>query len=133
MIKLDNEDILRRLKHLPKTIECGLHSGFPPCCVAFYANHKIWMDNDERDAYNKRSYDKGVSVFYERLKTYTLPGDITDDEAKVKVQALLTDSLFGYVPCPSCLESYNKVTVLKCDCLSHAEEQAGEIFFGKKL
>lgn len=22
--------------HLPKTVECGLHSGYPPCCIAFY-------------------------------------------------------------------------------------------------
>lgn len=133
MMKLDNADILRRLKHLPKSIECGLHSGFPPCCVAFYVNHKMWMDDEERSAYNKRAYDKGLSVFYERLKSYTLPNGITDDEVKVKMQALLRDSLFGYVPCPSCLESYNKVTVLECDCVSHAEEQAGEIMGGKKL
>lgn len=101
MIKIGNEDILRRLKHLPKTIECGLHSGFPPCCVAFYVTQKMWMDNIEQDAYNKRIYKKNNS--------------------------------YGYVPCPDCLKSGNKVIVIECDCVSHAEEQAGEIIGNIKL
>ena len=41
---ISEEAITARLQHLSKTIECGFHSGFPACCIAFYATVWIWAD-----------------------------------------------------------------------------------------
>src|ERR1035437_2872856 len=97
---LSNEDILTRLKHLHSTIECGIHSGYPPCCIKFYITQKIWMPEEQNSEYIKKIIKRSNDL----------------------------EKSFGYIPCPACLESGNDVKLLPCPnnipC-EHGDENAG--------
>jgi hypothetical protein len=42
--KLQKKKCLRlKLKHLSKTVECGLHSGIPDYCIKWYISKWTWM------------------------------------------------------------------------------------------
>lgn len=53
MNKISKGGIEIRLKHIPKTIECGLHSGYPVCCIKFYISDKwLWAFGDGKTQKN---------------------------------------------------------------------------------
>ena len=64
MNELTDDCLLRRLKHLPQTIECGIHSGIPPCCVQHYVTVHMWRNEDERHAYQELVDASGHDVRY---------------------------------------------------------------------
>jgi hypothetical protein len=112
--KLSHEDILRRLRQLPKSFECGVHSGFPTCCIVFYLTRKIWMTELENERYNSLI----------RQKRYYVYNDVGAIDKIVP----------SYIPCPRCLELNHFVTDIKaCDC-KNGEEHAGNILSnGEKI
>jgi hypothetical protein len=68
------------------SINCGLHSGFPECCVVFYVT-MIWPENSVTDIYSNceaaiNGYELGPS----------------------------------YRQCPACLLSGRRVAVKECHC-----------------
>jgi hypothetical protein len=42
MREISNKDIQIILDHLPKTIRCGKHSGFPHCCIRYFLTVHMW-------------------------------------------------------------------------------------------
>jgi hypothetical protein len=98
MIKLNDQDFKTRLTHLGNTIECGLHSGIPACCVHYYATKWMWKTTKEKEAR------------WERINRI---------EDKMDIDG------WGYIPCPSCLKNQRHIKKLKkCEC-HHAEECVG--------
>ena len=88
-------------------IECGLHSGFPPCCVAFWTF-----------GYNKLR-------FINEILPISSIGSVTFKQwlsHNIKVKYLYFGKnkgnkyVFGYIPCPICLIRINKKTVKRCRC-----------------
>jgi len=93
-------DVLRRILHLPKTVECGRQSGIPDCCIAYYCTVHMWAT-----AQAMRSYGKKLTA-HERSHGRSIQ----------------------YIVCPDCLRRNHIVEVRGCpvgEC-QHTEEQAGE-------
>jgi hypothetical protein len=99
MEKLKQKDIKTRLLHLYKTIECGLHSGFSPCCVRYYVTVHLWRSESEMREYWKTVRDELGTIHP------------------------------GYVVCPDCLTKRKFKEVQLCpvgsDCW-HSDECAGQ-------
>jgi hypothetical protein len=57
--KIELKRIAQILKHFPQTIECGLHSGFPPCCVLYYMRVHLWKSHREMRKYTWAAGDLG--------------------------------------------------------------------------
>ena len=97
--QISAEGMIRRLRHIPWTIECGLHSGIPPCCVRFYAMR--WMFSVEGDAF-RRVHQKLMNRWGR--------------------------ANLGYISCPTCCKTGLRAVVLPCpdDTIPcyHADEQA---------
>ena len=75
-------------------IECGLHSGFPKCCVVFFV--KVWWPYMIAiDQLSPRARADALIPFDAYLKWTTRP---------------------GYVPCSKCIVERSFVEVLACDC-----------------
>lgn len=54
MKKIPNQYLVILLKNLHRTIECGLNSGYPPCCVAFYVNGLLNFTARQHKNYRKK-------------------------------------------------------------------------------
>lgn len=77
-----------------ETIECGLHSGFPRCCIAFFV--KTWRLLFV--AINQAPRGEGA-------------------RARRGYNAYLRQTRgTNYVPCPNCLSKRRFVNVKACDC-----------------
>ena len=77
-----------------RMIECGLHSGFPACCVAFFV--KVWWPWAAAiDQLPARAQAEAQDAYDTYQRWSTRP---------------------GYVPCPSCVVARRFVEVLPCDC-----------------
>jgi len=72
-------------------VTCGIHSGFPACCVRFYVTKFTWMR------------DKNKRIYIGRI------------QAAEKTQ----DVCWGYIPCHSCIRKGIAVKVLQCPIDSH--------------
>ena len=81
---MNNDDLTDDLLHIREDIICGLHSGFPPCCIKFYITKWIW---NIRSKYNKEHWKK-----IRRVRC-----------AKVH-----------YIPCPKCLKDKTFIKVKRC-------------------
>src|SRR5262249_7406902 len=79
------------------TIECGLHSGFPRCCVLFFVG--VYWPLAEL------AYHAGVEIARWPLASY-----------RAAIDAACGIERPGYIPCPSCLLARNFVTVKDCHC-----------------
>lgn len=78
------------LVQLAHDIECGSHSGIPPCCIAWFVLEKRhWQRGDPR----QRAYDRSLRRAAPRRK------------GKV-----------GYAPCPTCIAHKRFVAIRVCDC-----------------
>lgn len=112
MRKITQEGIKTRLKHMGKTIACGFHSGFPPCCIRFYITKWLWIPKDPKKSKFFKTYWKKMEK--KRKLTY---------DKKTKKWK----SNFGYIPCPTCLRYERFVEVKPCPKGSHCwhrDEQA---------
>lgn len=75
-------------------VECGVHSGFPSCCIAFFV--KVWWPYALAiDGSSTRARADALTAYNAYQKWSTRP---------------------GYVPCPSCVVERKFVEVLPCDC-----------------
>jgi hypothetical protein len=72
------------LLHIREDITCGLHSGFPPCCIKWYITKWIWnLDTKLFDKHwGKIRGVKGIDI--------------------------------SYIPCPKCLKNKTFVKLKKC-------------------
>jgi hypothetical protein len=80
--------------HDPTTahlVACGLHSGFPTCCIVFFV--KFWWPMMEGDGD---------------------PDGIARYRAMMKSMGMVEGP--GYIPCPRCLLERNFVGVRRCSC-----------------
>jgi hypothetical protein len=73
-------------------VECGLHSGFPICCIEFFV--KDYMPIVERPTSPEAS--RAIANYRDAIRRR---GDIKP----------------GYIPCPRCLKSRRTVRVKCCD------------------
>ena len=78
-------------------VECGLHSGFPPCCVAFFV--QVWwpanvMEGRSRKLREVRALVSNYRRVLDRMR---------DDYEHVE-----------YIPCPDCVLSKRFVAMKKC-------------------
>ena len=92
-------------------VMCGLHSGIPPCCVAFYVKMyvKIWHALPDEASLVKVLANKGDV----RWAFAATVGDYFD-----WITALPADTRPHYIPCPSCVLHEQFVPQLvKCNCL----------------
>lgn len=104
--RLSEASIRTRLEDMHRTIACGLHSGIPPCCVAFYVRTWLWQ-----------SRGGAITRFADR---YLRRLDRDPDRLWC-----------GYIPCPGCLRALERgarpAKVRACpagaEC-HHAAEQA---------
>jgi hypothetical protein len=70
-------------------IECGMHSGFPRCCILFFV--KVWRNwMEQRDCALMDAY--------------------------LRTQRALGVGSAGYVRCPACVLAGNAVPVKDCFC-----------------
>lgn len=76
--------------HREQMIRCGLHSGFPPCCVSYFVN--VWVPNGG-----------------------TVAGMGRTMAVRAHARALQRARV-GYIPCPSCLAQRRIVRVRSCRC-----------------
>lgn len=76
---------LRDLESVTREVRCGLHSNFPPCCVAWY-------------------------VLFYRRNAWTIKGKFY----RLTARRMLPEP--RYVPCPKCLLTGRKQTLLWCGC-----------------
>lgn len=82
-------------------VNCGLHSGFPPCCVYFFV------------------------AFWRRCETGNLK-KLADRQTAEKGVGLESP---GYVLCPACLLAKGVVKVKRCDCRRQRTIRAGRQTF----
>lgn len=82
-------------RHMIHDIRCGIHSGIPACCIAFYIGH--WMHGFE--GMKEAQY---ITRHRKRMR-----------EAK----------LSGYIACPDCLTTKNLVRPNICAC-GHLTDRA---------
>jgi len=75
-------------RNLIHDIRCGIHSGIPACCIAFFVGH--WAHGFSED--KQAQY-------------------ITRHRKKLREAGLM-----GYVACPDCLETKNFTTLKPCAC-----------------
>lgn len=78
-------------------LECGLHSGFPPCCVSFWVKVLSPACDEPDDTLGATICDSYFAAF-----------DIA--------QEAHGDVGIGYRPCYACLFARKFVKVLRCDC-----------------
>lgn len=98
MERLSNNAIRKRLKHLGETIECGLHSGFPPCCIQFYVTVWLWVPKTRKSKFFREYWEK-----MDRNHKHGKTRSSYDKETYI-----------GYIPCPSCLNKKNFIKVKRC-------------------
>jgi hypothetical protein len=85
--KLDLDHALAQVAH---DIECGTHSGIPPCCIAWFMLVRVHQDPGGSEW-----------LAYERLLGRAMRG------RKRHV---------GYAPCPACIAARRFVRVRLCRC-----------------
>ncbi len=97
--------------HRLQLIECGLHSGYPRCCVSFFVT--VWT----------LAADDTLSLDFEDDENFPDPSDFTPgqriwwDYRGMVVEAEKKFGVkFGHVPCPACLLAGKIVESKPCEC-----------------
>lgn len=75
-----------RMERKLKAVHCGMHSGFPLCCIMFQGLVWVYIPSEMKNKIN--NWRKKVI------------GDVHP----------------GYIMCPKCVLSKNIVSVVRCDC-----------------
>ena len=94
-------------------LKCGLHSGFPACCISWYIITTPIIDklydfcavpwDETKEDNGKFQFDKDIGRVF--LPTWV-----------EKIMDLRAGGHVGYIRCPLCLLLNRKVEVLSCDC-----------------
>jgi len=84
-------DVLIQLGNVSSIIECGIHSGFPPCCIRSYVIETLIMSGPARKNFRR----------------------------KIEERAKELGISWGYIPCNECLKIGHVVKVLPCPKNSH--------------
>jgi hypothetical protein len=95
-----------------RIVECGLHSGFPLCCIMFYV--KIWAP------WNSTLPDVCEEANFNLTKMQSILRRINPALERASEQQWAYLEQFGnhgYVRCPSCILSGKVVKVKACDHL----------------
>jgi len=84
-----------------RIVDCGLHSGFPACCVAFFA--KVWwpLHVAQRSSHARRKTRKQAAALIDNY--HRALGQLRADRPHLE-----------YVPCPRCLRSGDFVSMRPC-------------------
>jgi len=107
-------DLLRRLGETSPTdgtihnVDCGIHSGFPPCCITFFA----------------KGWDRWI-LAYSTLRAHgetreqlLARADPLQREALLAMDSYrdmpLLGARVGYIPCPRCALLRDFVSPLRC-------------------
>lgn len=93
------ETINTEAKRLAKNIKCGHHSGFKPCCIAWYST--VWQTIIKHPRIRKT---------YIRFIRSSFP----------------KDGHPGYIPCPKCTLKRDFVKVEDCSCGERLRETFGK-------
>jgi hypothetical protein len=83
LINNEQSNLKDYLLLLKEDITCGLHSGFPPCCIKFFITKWVW------NIYSKSNRDHWKKI--RRVRSF-------------KIQ---------YIPCPKCLKNKTFVHLKK--------------------
>ena len=80
-------ELKQELISVKHDIVCGLHSGFPPCCVKFYITKWIWNLGSKT---NHKHWNKLRDL--DKTKKYSI----------------------DYIPCPKCVKNKTFVELKRC-------------------
>ena len=50
----DKNGLRIKLRHIKNTVECGIHSGIPDCCIKYYVTKWMWLSDEARRKRIKR-------------------------------------------------------------------------------
>ena len=107
------------------SIECGLHSGFPVCCIEF------WVKTYKPIVTIADSLNAHGETFAELLNRASplqaAAMGAMGHHGKIVELAGLSP---GYIPCPRCLVERKLVKVRKCDWHLTARERRGALAYG---
>jgi hypothetical protein len=81
---MDQETTKLVLNKIKIDISCGIHSGFPPCCVKFFVTKWVW-----------HRFHKSNNKHWDNIRAI----DSFD---------------INYIPCPKCLKNKTFVKLKKC-------------------
>lgn len=100
-------------------ITCGLHSGFPECCIFYYLTCYLPVIelNTTRNEINFDEYNNHISVIFDQ-EIY---------ELYQRLYKLDNDYYVGYIRCPSCILVNKRVEVKSCNCLKNRTCTADKI------
>lgn len=92
------------------TVECGLHSGFKPCCIIFYV--QVWCPSTQD------------LIDFPLLSVGEDPDEIVTAEHIIFTNyremlhkwSQANKTHINYIPCPACFLARDFVTVKECDC-----------------
>lgn len=93
-------------------IVCGLHSGIPPCCVAFFVMtweplmFEEWLAEEEKDTERLETIEHLMAGWWNCI---TEP-----------------DDNWGYIPCPACFLQGKRVKVRRCKCYDKRSKLSGK-------
>ncbi len=79
-------------------INCGLHSGFPECCILFYVTFWASLFTWSGDGSYRSAYAAGRYKLYRRMMEQ------------------IAGRWVGYIPCPACLLARKFVEPKECSC-----------------
>ena len=78
-------------------VECGLHSGFPPCCVAFFV--QVWWPTHMMEGRSPKLRETRA---------------LMSDYRRVLDRQRKDHSQLSYIPCPKCVLTKKFVTMRRC-------------------
>ena len=102
-------------------VECGLHSGFPPCCIRFFA--KTYWPQCEIVC-EMHPYGESSSQLLVRATSIQKKALIERDRYMEKLGRVDPLHRVGYIPCSKCLREQSFVKVKRCDWHLTARERS---------
>lgn len=111
VLKLVNEMRLDPEPWLCWTVECGLHSGIPQCCILFYTMMYLPALEDHRLA---EEMNKDVEDGNDELD---LPGEWAFLNYRYMLNRYNDEhERINYIPCPACFLARKFVKLKRCNC-----------------
>jgi hypothetical protein len=99
-------------------VECGLHSGFPICCIEFFVRG-YWPLMEHMSSLN--AHGESVRELLDRASLQQATALRAMERYRDAVRR--SDVTPGYIPCPRCLKSRRTVRVRCCDWHLTARER----------
>jgi len=105
--------LLRRMEALQPddltiyNVDCGIHSGFPACCIVFFV--KVW-DRWVLSLASLHAHGETHAQLLQRADSQQKEALLATDSYR----DMIGDLHVGYVPCPRCLLDRSFVVPRKC-------------------